>query len=107
MSPYLFAVVMDEVTRDIQEDIPWCMLFACDVVLVDDSRTGANRKLELWRHTLELKDFRLSRTKTEYMMCGFSTTRNEEEEVSLDGQVVSQKDLSIFGVNAAEGWEYR
>jgi hypothetical protein len=36
---------MDEVTRDIQGDIPWCMLFVDDVVLVDDSRKGVNRKL--------------------------------------------------------------
>ena len=91
LSPYLFALVMDEVTRGIQGDIPWCMLFADDVVLVDDSRTGVNRKLELWRQTLKSKGFRLSRTKTEYMMCGFSTTRCEEE-VSLDGQVVPRKD---------------
>ena len=27
LSPYLFALVMDEVIRDIQEDIPWCMFF--------------------------------------------------------------------------------
>ena len=37
---------------------------------------------------LESKGFRLSRTKTEYMMGGFSTTRCEEEEVTLDGKVV-------------------
>ena len=55
LSPYLFALVMDEVTRDIQGDIPWCMLFADDVVLVDESRAGVNRKLELWRRTLESK----------------------------------------------------
>ena len=47
LSPYLFALVMDEITRDIQSDIPWCMLFADDVVLVDESRAGINRKLEL------------------------------------------------------------
>ena len=92
LSPYLFALVMDEVTRDIQGDIPWCMLFADDVVLVDDSRTGVNGKLELWRQTLESKGFRLSRTKTEYMRCDFSTTRHEEDEVCLDGQVIPQKD---------------
>jgi hypothetical protein len=77
LSPYLFALVMDEVTRDIQGDIPWCMLFADVVVLVDDSRAGVNRKLELWRHTLESKGFRLSRTKTEYMRCDFSATRHD------------------------------
>jgi hypothetical protein len=49
LSPYLFALEMDEVTRDIQGGIPWCMLFADDVVLVDESRTGVDRKLELWR----------------------------------------------------------
>ena len=80
---------MDEVTRGIQGDIPWCMLFTDDVVLVDD--TVVSRKLELWRQKLESKGFSLSRTKTEYMRCGFSTTRHEEE-VSFDEQVVHQKD---------------
>ncbi|KAG2588625.1 hypothetical protein PVAP13_5NG358781 [Panicum virgatum] len=72
---------MDEVTRDIQSDIPWCMLFADDVVLVDESRAGVNRKLELWRRTLESKGFRLSRTKTEYMMCNFSASRHEGGDI--------------------------
>jgi hypothetical protein len=49
LSSYLFALVMDEVTRDIQGDIAWCMLFADDVVLVDESQARVNRKLELWR----------------------------------------------------------
>jgi hypothetical protein len=49
LSPYLFALVMDEVTRDIQGDIPWCMLFTDDVILVNESRTGVDQKLELWR----------------------------------------------------------
>ena len=83
---------MDEVTRDIQGDIPWCMLFADDVVLVDESRTGVNSKLGLWRRTLESKGFRISRTKTEYMMCDFSATRREGGDISLDGQVVVQRD---------------
>ena len=44
LSPYLFVLVMDEVTRDIQGDIHWYMLFADDVVLVDESRAWVNRK---------------------------------------------------------------
>ena len=34
-----------------------------DVVLVDESRAGVNRKLELWKRTLESKGFRFSTTK--------------------------------------------
>ena len=69
------------------------MLFVDDMVLVDDSRARVNRKLELWRQTLEFKGFSLNRPKTEYMTGSFSTTRyEEEEEVSLDGQMVPQKD---------------
>jgi Reverse transcriptase (RNA-dependent DNA polymerase) len=67
LSPYFFTSVMDEITKDIQKDIPWCMLFADDVVLIDESIIGVNQKLELWRQTLESKCFRLTRTKTEYI----------------------------------------
>jgi hypothetical protein len=49
LSPHLFALVMDDVTIDIQGGIPWSMLFVDDVVLVGESRTGVNQKLELWR----------------------------------------------------------
>jgi hypothetical protein len=49
LSPYLFTLVMDEVLRDIQGGIPWCMLFVDEVVLVDENRTGVDQKLELWR----------------------------------------------------------
>jgi len=55
LSPYLFALVMDEITRHIQDEVPWCMLFADDIVLVDETRGGVNAKLELWRKTLETK----------------------------------------------------
>jgi hypothetical protein len=72
------------------------MLFADDVVLVDESRTGVDQKLELWRRTLEAKGFRLSRSKTEYMKCDFSTTTQEEGDGRLDGQVVPKKDTFCY-----------
>jgi hypothetical protein len=59
--------------------------FAKDVVLVDEIWEGVNRKLELWRQTLESKGFRISRTKTEYMRYDFGTTLSEDGDVSLGG----------------------
>jgi len=43
------------------------MLFDDDVVLIDETREEVNAKLELWRDVLESNDFRISRTKIEYM----------------------------------------
>jgi Reverse transcriptase (RNA-dependent DNA polymerase) len=60
LSQYIFTLVMNEITNDIQGDIPWCMLFVDDVVLIDESRIGVNQKLELWRQTLESNGFRLN-----------------------------------------------
>jgi Reverse transcriptase (RNA-dependent DNA polymerase) len=91
LSPYIFILVMDEIT-DIQGDILWCMLFADDVVLIDESRIGVDQKLEFLRQTLESKGFRLNRTKTEYIMCQFSEDNSDDGDVSLDGQVVPMND---------------
>ena len=88
LSPYLFALVMDELTMHIQDDIPWCMLFADDIVLIDETKSGVNAKLDVWREVLESKGFKISRTKTEYIKCNFSESRNTSEEAV---KIVSQE----------------
>ncbi|XP_021748959.1 uncharacterized protein LOC110714726 [Chenopodium quinoa] len=88
LSPFLFAMVLDEVTRPIQDEVQWCMLFADDIVLVDETKDA---KLEQWRQRLESRGFKLSRSKTEYLVCRFDTQRGTSNEVvSLDG-----KDLTM------------
>jgi hypothetical protein len=44
LSPYLFALVIDEVTRDIQGDIPWRMFFANDVIVGDLFSNAMNQE---------------------------------------------------------------
>ena len=45
--PQSFAIVMDELTRAIHDEISWCILFADDIVLVDETRARVHAKLEL------------------------------------------------------------
>ncbi|KAL6505306.1 hypothetical protein OROGR_025123 [Orobanche gracilis] len=87
LSPFLFAIVMDELTRGIQNDVPWCMMFADDIVLIDETKVGVQQKLELWRDTLEARGFRLIRSKTEYMECRFSDN-SEAGMITFDEKVV-------------------
>ena len=36
--PYLFEPIMNKITASIQEDVPWHMSFADDIVLIDEKR---------------------------------------------------------------------
>jgi hypothetical protein len=62
------------------------MLFTDDIVLVDESRTRVDLKLELWRQM----------SKIEYMKCDFSATTQEKGDVRLDSQVVPKKDIFCY-----------
>ena len=48
------------------------MLFADDIVSVDESRYGMDAKLERLWEALESKGFKISRIKIEFMNCNFS-----------------------------------
>jgi len=65
------------------------MLFADDIVLIDESREGVNIKLERWRDTLEAKGFRLSKSKTEYLHCRFSAEKGGvASKVVIEGAII-------------------
>ncbi|PKA54698.1 hypothetical protein AXF42_Ash000533 [Apostasia shenzhenica] len=34
LNPYLFALIMEVMTGHIQDEVPWCMLFADDISLL-------------------------------------------------------------------------
>lgn len=71
LSPYLFLLVMDALTSDIQEEAPWCMLFADDIVLVGEDALEVQSRLGKWRERLENVGLKISRTKTEDLFCDF------------------------------------
>jgi len=61
------------------------MLFTDDIVLIDVTREEVNSKLECWRHTLEYRGFRVSRSKTEYLHCCFSGREGAGGDITIDG----------------------
>jgi len=89
LNPFLFTLVMDEFTKRIQDKLLWCMLFANDIVFIDKTKNGANNKLERLRHILESRGFRLSRSKTKYLHCGFCGWQ-KGGEVNIDKRVISK-----------------
>lgn len=48
LSPYLFALVKDDISRHISDEVSWCILFTEDIILIDKTRAEINYILELW-----------------------------------------------------------
>lgn len=69
------------------------MLFADDIVLIYETKNEVSNKLEKWRDTLESKDFRLSRSKTEHLECKFS----EGEEQVLQDVIIWDTMVPLVG----------
>ena len=64
------------------------MLFADDIILIDETREGVNDKLDGWRHTLESRGFRVYKSKIEYLHCCFSGRVDAGGEVTIDGLTI-------------------
>jgi Reverse transcriptase (RNA-dependent DNA polymerase) len=40
LSQYIFILVINDIKKYMQGDIPWCMVFADDVMLIDENKIG-------------------------------------------------------------------
>ncbi|KAK3511475.1 hypothetical protein QTP70_008958 [Hemibagrus guttatus] len=87
LSPFLFAIVMDQLSEEVRQESPWTMMFADDIVICSESREQVEENLERWRFALERRGMKVSRSKTEYMCVN---EREESGTVRLQGEEVKK-----------------
>nr|GEV53331.1 cleavage/polyadenylation specificity factor, 25kDa subunit [Tanacetum cinerariifolium] len=81
-------------THGIQEDIPWCMIFADDIVLIAESAERLNNRLESWRKALEDNGLQVSREKTEYLRCDFGRYEvvHQKMDIRIGDRILQPKE---------------
>ncbi|KAK3534394.1 hypothetical protein QTP86_014422 [Hemibagrus guttatus] len=87
LSPFLFAIVMDQLSEEVRQESPWTMMFADDIVICSESREQVEENQERWRFALERRGMKVSRSKTEYMCVN---EREGSETVRLQGEEVKK-----------------
>ncbi|KAK3515930.1 hypothetical protein QTP86_004742, partial [Hemibagrus guttatus] len=106
LSPFLFAIVMDQLSEEVRQESPWMMMFADDIVICSESREQVEENLERWRFALERRGMKVSCSKTEYMCVnereGSGTVRLQGEEVK---KVQEFKYLGSTVQSNGESWK--
>ena len=69
LSPLLFIIVLEALSRRFREGLPYELLYADDLVLMADSMEELTVKLEKWKESLETKGLRVNLSKTKVMRC--------------------------------------
>ncbi|CAG4986627.1 unnamed protein product [Parnassius apollo] len=66
LSPYLFSMILDELSASVQKLIqPWLLMYADDIALVDGDKGRLTRCVHAWREALENGGLKLNVAKTE------------------------------------------
>ncbi|VDP11736.1 unnamed protein product [Heligmosomoides polygyrus] len=90
LSPLLFVVVMDAITRDLQKPVPWTLLYADDVMLACEDKGELEREVQAWCDRLAMFGLKLNVKKTEY----FTTDVNESGSIKINGTELAR--TSVF-----------
>src|SRR5213080_2245249 len=69
LSPLLFNVVLEAVSREFKEGLPWELLFADDLALMAESKEQLLVMIERWREGIKRKGLRVNMAKTKVMKC--------------------------------------
>ncbi|KAK3548074.1 hypothetical protein QTP70_004504 [Hemibagrus guttatus] len=62
LSPFLFAIVMDQLSEEVRQESPWTMMFADDIVICSEIREQVEENLERWRFALDRRGMKVSRS---------------------------------------------
>jgi len=69
LSPLLFNVVLEALSRKFRAGLPFELLYADDLVLMAESLERLKELIELWRENMEAKGLRANLGKTKVMRC--------------------------------------
>ena len=70
LSPLLFIIVLEALSREFRSGVPWEDLYADDLVIIAESLEECGRRLLTWKEAMEKKGLRVNAGKTKIMICG-------------------------------------
>src|ERR1700755_633505 len=69
LSPLLFIIVLEELSKKLRVGLPWELLYADDLALMAESEEELIEKIRPWKDGMEEKGLTVNVTKTKVLRC--------------------------------------
>src|SRR5215467_3203283 len=92
LSPYLFILIMDELLKGVETEVPWDMKFADDMVQIAEQVREVVERLASVQEALESKGLKINREKTEHMESRWKGEQDSGERVTIEGRELKKVD---------------
>jgi len=70
LSPLLFVIVMEAISREFRVSLPWELLYADDLAVISETEEELIKRRNEWKDDVESKSMRVSMNKTKLMISG-------------------------------------
>ena len=78
LSPLLFTIVLDVLSKEFREGLPWELLYADDLALIAETEEELLEKIRRWKLGMEGKGLKVNMAKTKVMVCRRDAGQVEE-----------------------------
>ena len=87
LSPFLFIMLVGTISQDVRNELPWELLYADDLAIIDVTSTDTQNRLESWQKVLKDNGLKINVAKTEHL----STSENPLP-IELNGEELKNVD---------------
>jgi len=70
LSPLLFVIVMEAISREFKVALPWELLYADDLAVIAETEVELIKRRNKWKDNVESKGMRVNMNKTKVMISG-------------------------------------
>ena len=87
LSPFLFIMLVDTISQDVRTELPWELLYADDLAIIDITSTDTQNRLESWQKVLTDNGLNINVAKSEHI-----STRENSLPMKLNGEELNNVD---------------
>ena len=87
LSPFLFIMLVGTISHDVRNELPWELLYADDLAIIDVTSTDTQNRLESRQKVLTDNGLKINVAKTEHL-----STRENLLPIELNGEELNNVD---------------